>query len=250
MRNSDRRAFPRQARGALTAADRPPRRQGHRIFAGLASLLVIVLLESAAWLWAGAPNPGDIPLKRAASRLHVVVHQGQLSVDLWEADVEEVLAQIGQQAGIRIIVSPSAEEKISVQFTGVTLERGLRRVLQRASRSYAMLYAADLAGGVAVREVRVFGKADEGGPVPVVAERAAEEPTAEAGQRFVEAFMQHHAAAPPVASEEGSDVAHRFREALERNSEPAPWPTAEHESEAVRRFQDALEGSTGKPRHD
>jgi hypothetical protein len=250
MHNSDRHASPRQAPGAFTAADRPPRRPGDGIFAGLTSLLVIVLLGSAAWAWAGAPNPGDIPLKRAASRLHVVVQQGQLSVDLWEADVEEVLAQIGQQAGIRIIVSPSAEEKISVQFTGVTLEQGLRRVLQRASRSYAMRYATDLAGGVAVREVRVFGKADEGGPAPVVAERAAEEPTAEAGQRFVEALMQYHAAAPPVASEEESDVAHRFQEAWERNSEPAPRPTAEHESEAVRRFQDALEGSAGEPRHD
>ncbi len=118
MRNSNRHAFPRQARGALTAAHRPPRRQGHRIFAGLAGLLVFVLLGSAAWPGAGEPNPGDIPLQRAASRLHVVVQQGQLSVDLWEADVEEVLAQIGQQAGIRIMVSPSAEEKISMQFTG------------------------------------------------------------------------------------------------------------------------------------
>ena len=216
----------------------------------MASLLVVVLLGASAWSWAGEPKPGDVPLKGASSRLHVLVQQGQLSVDLWEADVEEVLAQIGQQAGIRIIVSPSAEDKISVQFTGVTLERGLRLVLQRASRSYAMLYAADPAGGVAVREVRVFGKADEGGPVPVVVERAADETMAEAGQRFVETLMQHQAAPPPAASEEESNAVSRFREALERSSEPAPWPTAEHESEAVRRFHDALEGSTDKPRHD
>jgi hypothetical protein len=98
---------------------------------------------------------------------------------------------------------------------------------------------------VAVREVRVFGKAHEGDAVPVVAERAVEEPTAEAGQRFVEALMQHQAAAPPLASEEESDAASRFREALERSSEPAPLPTAEQESEAVHRLQDALEGATG-----
>jgi len=177
--------------------------------------------------------------------LHVEVQRGRLSVDLWEAAVEEVFVQIGQKAGIPIIVSPSAGETISVQFTGVTLEQGLRRLLQRASRSYVMLYALDPAGGVAMREVRVFGKAQEGEPAPVVAERAAEEPMAEAGQRFVEALMQHQATAPPVASEEESDVARRFREALDRSSEPAPWPTTEHESEAVRRFQDALEESTG-----
>jgi hypothetical protein len=99
---------------------------------------------------------------------------------------------------------------------------------------------------VAMREVRVFRKAHEEGSVPVVAEHAAEQPTVEAGQRFVEAFMHHHqAAAPPVASEDESDAVRRFREALERNSEPATWPTAEQESEAVRRFQDALEGSSG-----
>lgn len=227
------------------ATNRPPRRQGNRILAGLATLLVILLLGPAARPWAGKPNPGDIPLKGPAPRLHVAVQQGQLSVDLWEVNVEEVLAQIGQKAGIPIIVSPSVRETISVQFMGVALEQGLRRVLERASRSYVILYTPDPAGGVAMREVRVFGKAHEGGPGPVTAERAAEEPMAEAGQRFVEALMQHQATAPPVASEEESDVARRFREALERSSEPAPWPTAEHESEAVRRFQDALEESTG-----
>jgi len=225
------------------ATNRPPRRGGHMILAGWASLLAILLLGPAARPWAGEPIPGNIPLKGLAPRLHVVVQQGQLSVDLWEAAVEEVLARIGQEAGIPIIVSPSTGEKISVQFTGVPLEQGLRRVLQRASRSYAIRYAPDPAGGVAMREVRVFGKTHEGVPVPVVAGRAMEEPAAEAGQRFVEALMQPQAAAPPVASEEESDVASRLREALERSSEPAPWPTTEQESEAVRRLQEALEGA-------
>jgi hypothetical protein len=250
MRTSDRQAFPRQARRALTAANRPPRRQGHGTCAGLAGLLVVALLGASAWLWAGEPKPGDVPLTGASSRLHVLVQQGRLSVDLWEADVEAVLAQIGQQAGIRILVSPSAEDKISVQFTGVTLERGLRRVLQRASRSYAVHFAPDPSGGVAMREVRVFGRVHDGSPTPVGAERAAAEPLAEAGQRFVGTVMQHQAAPPPVASEEASNAVDRFRETWERSSEPAPWPTAEHESEAVRRFHDALEGSTGIPRHN
>jgi hypothetical protein len=245
MRSSDRHAFPRQARRALMATNRPPRRQGHRILAGLASLLVILLLGPAARSWAEKPKPGDIPLKGPAPRLHVAVQQGQLSVDLWEADVKEVFAQIGQKAGIPIIMSSSAGEKISVQFTGVTLEQGLRRLLQQASRSYVMLYASDPAGGVAMREVRVFGKAQEGDAAPVVAERVVEESMAEAGQRFVEALMQHQAAAPRVASEEESDGARRFQEALERGAEPAPWPATEQENEAVHRFQDALEGATG-----
>src|SRR5262245_19693875 len=119
MRSSDPHAFPRQVRGALMATNRPPRRQGNRISVGLATLLVILLLGPAAWLWAGESNPGDCPLKRPSSRLHVEVQQGQLSVDLWEVNVEEVLAQIGQKAGIPIMVSPSVGETISVQFMGV-----------------------------------------------------------------------------------------------------------------------------------
>jgi hypothetical protein len=226
--------------------NRSPRHHGRRSLEGWTSLLVILLLGPAAWAWAGEPNSEDMPLKRLAPRLHVEVQQGRLSVDLWEADVEEVFAQIGQKAGIPIIMSPSAGETISMQFTGVTLEQGLRRLLQRASRSYVMLYASDPAGGVAMREVRVFGKAREGDAAPVVAERVVEEPVAEAGQRFVEALMQHQAAAPPVASEEESDGARRFQEALERGAEPAPWPAAEQENEAVRRFQEVLEGATGE----
>jgi hypothetical protein len=245
MRSSDRPAFPRHARGGLTATNRPPRRQGHRIVAGSATLLVILLLGPAARPWAGKPNPGDLAPKGPAPRLHVAVQQGQLSVDLWEADVQEVFTQIGQKAGIPIIMSPSAGEKISAQFTGVPLEQGLRRLLQQASWSYVIRYAVDPIGGVGMREVRVLGKAQEGDAAPVVAERVVEEPMAEAGQRFVDAVLQHQAAPPPVASDEESDRARRFQDALARGAEPAPWPATEHESAAVRRFQDALEEATG-----
>jgi len=176
--------------------------------------------------------------------LHVEVHQGRLSVDLREADVEEVFDQIRQQAGVPITGSPSATETISLQFTDLVLEEGLRRVLQRASLSYAMLYAPDRAGGVVMREVHVFGRTREEGQDPLVAERAVGAPMIEAGQRFVEVLRQPQAAGPPVAREEASDGGSRFREALKHSAEPVPWPTAEHESEAVHRFQEALEGFT------
>ena len=226
------------------AVNRLPRRQAHRILEGWASLLVILLLGWTAGLWAGAPNPEDLPPARRAPRVHVEVHQGRLSVDLWEADVEEVFDQIRQQAGVPITGSPSATETISLQFTGLALEEGLRRVLQRASRSYAMRYAPDRAGGVVMREVHVLGRTRAEGPDPLVAERAVGAPMIEAGQRFVEAFRQPQAAGPPVAREEASDGGSRFREALKHRAEPVPWPTAEHESAAVHRFQEALEGFT------
>jgi hypothetical protein len=232
------------------ATTQPRRRQGRRLWGGWASFLVLLLLGPTARPWAGALTPRDIPSQGRAPRVQVAVQQGRLSVDLREAEVAEVLAQIHQQTGIPILVNPSPREKISVQFTGVALDQGLRRLLQLASRSYAMRYAPDPTGGLAIQEVRVFGEAHAGSPDSSGAERVVEEPMAEAGQRFVDALMQRQAAAPSVASdEEEDDMARRFRDAVEASSEPAPWPPDAPESEAARRFRDALEGATeGTPR--
>jgi hypothetical protein len=223
----------------------PHRRQCRRILGGLASLLVL-LLGPTARPWAGALTPGDVASQRLTPRVQVTVQQGRLSVDLREAEVGEVLAQISQQTGIPILVSPGAGEPISVRFTGVALDQGLRRLLQLASRSYAMRYARDPTGGVTIQEVRVFGEAQAGGSEPSRAEPAGEEPMAEAGQRFVDALMQHQAAAASVASdEEEDDMARRFRDAVEASSDPALWPIAGQDSEAARRFRDALEDAMG-----
>jgi hypothetical protein len=71
-------AFPRRARGALMVATYLHRHQGHGIWGGLASLLLIFSLVPIAWPWAGALPPGDIPVPRQ----QVAVHQGRLSVNL------------------------------------------------------------------------------------------------------------------------------------------------------------------------
>jgi hypothetical protein len=224
---------------------RPHRRQGHGLWGGVASLLVILLLVPGVRPWAGAAPPKDIPVQRRAPRLQVAVHQGRLSVDLWEADLREVLAQIHQQAGISIRVSPGPEHTVSVQFTAVALDQGLRRVLQLASRSYAMRYAPDPTGEVTLQEVQVFTKAPTRDQSPAGAAPAGEEPGAAVGQRFVDTLLQRQAAAPAVAREDESDAASRFREALERHSAPAPGGTDAPENDAARRFRDALEDGTG-----
>jgi hypothetical protein len=168
----------------------------------------------------------------------VVVHHGRLSVDLWEADLGVVLAKIGQQAGIFMRVSPSPEQTVSVQFTDVVLDHGLRQLLQLASRSYAMRYAPGPTGEVTLAEVQVFTKAPAG-------EAQAEKPGPEVGQRFVDTLRQRQAAAPAVTREDESDAASRFREALERNAASAPGETDAPASDATRRFRDALENATG-----
>jgi hypothetical protein len=52
-----------------------------------------------------------------------------------------VLAQIHQQASISISMSPSPTQTLSVQFTDIGHDHGLRRSLQLASRSTVMSYA-------------------------------------------------------------------------------------------------------------
>jgi hypothetical protein len=224
---------------------RPHRRQRHGLWGEVASLLVILLLMPGVWPWARAAPPEDIPVQGRAPRLQVVVHQGRLSVDLWEADVGEVLAQIHQQAGISISVSPGPKHTVSVQFTDVALDQGLRRLLQLALQSYAMRYAPGPTGEVTLQEVQVFAEAPAGDQSPTGAAHAGEEPEAEVGQRFVDTLLQRQAAAPAVAREDESDAASRFREALERNSAPAPEGTDAPENDAARRFRDTLEDSRG-----
>jgi hypothetical protein len=211
---------------------RPHRHQGRQIWGGLASLLVLLLVP-VAQSWAGAP------------RLQVVVHEGRLSVDLWEADLGDVLAQIHQQAGISIRLNPGPAPTLSIQFTDLALDQGLRRLLQLASRSYAMYYAPGSTGKFALQELQVFTEAPAGESKPVRAVQAAEMPGGGVGQRFVEAMMQHQAAAPGVTDEAESAAASRFHEALVHNSALALGEIDAPASDAARRFADALEGLTG-----
>jgi hypothetical protein len=211
---------------------RSPRHHGHQLWEGVASLLAL-LLVAVAQPWAGGP------------RLQVVVHQGRLSVDLWEADLGEVLAQIHQQTGISIRVSQSPAQTLSIQFTDVPLDQGLRRLLQLASQSYAMRYAPGPTGEVTLQEVQVFAEAPAGDQEPVAAVHAGEMPKGDVGQRFVEAMLQHQAAAPVVTDAAESATAARFHEALVHHSALAPGETDAPASDAARRFADALEALTG-----
>jgi hypothetical protein len=128
------------------------------------------------WPWAGAAPPEDTAVQRCAPRLQVAVHQGRLPVDLWEVELGEVLAQIHQAAGISIRVSPGPEHTVSVQFTDVALDQGLRRLLQLAARSYVMRYAPGSTGELALREVQVFAAAPAGGQNPAGASQAGRSP--------------------------------------------------------------------------
>jgi hypothetical protein len=114
------------------------------------SVLVGLLIALTAWTSAW-------PLRPLGARMHVTVHEGQLSVDLHEAQVRDVLAAIGQQAGLRVYVDASAHRTVNAQFTAMELDQGLRRLLRAASLSYILGYTRGFAGTGILQEVRVFG---------------------------------------------------------------------------------------------
>jgi len=90
----------------------------------------------------------------------VTVVQGRLSVDLRDADMQTVLAQIAKQAGFTLLTGPLERQTVSVQFADVPLEQGVRRLLRLASLNHVMLSAPDAAGRVALKELRVFAGGD------------------------------------------------------------------------------------------
>jgi hypothetical protein len=152
------------------------RREGYRIFAMLVGLLCVLIPCTGAWSQGKGLKAADTRQRSAAQGLYVDVQQGRLSVDLQEADLGEVLAQVGQQAGIRMVSGPSAGKKVSAHFAGLELEEGLRRLLRLASLSHIFLYAHGPAGRVTISEVRVLGESKEAPPrQPTVAEPGPQE---------------------------------------------------------------------------
>jgi hypothetical protein len=99
----------------------------------------------------------------------VTVVQGRLSVDLRDADIQTVLAQIAEQAGFTLLTGPLERQTVSVQFADVPLEQGVRRLLRLASLNHVMLTAPAAAGRVALKELRVFAGGDARGPFVIAA---------------------------------------------------------------------------------
>jgi hypothetical protein len=140
--------------------DPTERRWSGRVLLGL---LMTLTVWTSAWPEARIRHVGSAPLRSLGAHMHVVVHEGYLSVDLWEAPVREVLAAIGQQAGLRMRTEAAANRTVNTQFTAMEVDQGLRRLLQAASLSYALLYTQGPTATAILHEVRVFGEARSDG---------------------------------------------------------------------------------------
>jgi hypothetical protein len=145
-------------------SNRSHRHTGYQIFSILAGFLCLLIPCTGAWSQGRGPHVEDTRQRSAPKGLHVVVQEGRLSVDVQEADVGEILAQIGRQANIHISPGPSAGKRVSARFAGVELEEGLRRLLRLASLSHIFLYANGPGRKVTISEVRVLGEGQDTTP--------------------------------------------------------------------------------------
>ena len=86
------------------------RPHGYWIFSRMVGPLCVLVLCTGAWAQGPRLPPADPRQPSAAKGLSVTVRDGRLSVDVQEADMAEVLAHIGRQAGIRIFARPKRWE--------------------------------------------------------------------------------------------------------------------------------------------
>jgi hypothetical protein len=131
-------------------------------------LLMGVLMTLTVWT-GGEPlartrDAGSTPPRTLGAQVHVTVNRGSLSVDLREAPVREVLATIGQQAGFSVRIDATVNHTVSAQFTAMSLDEGLSRLLRVASLNYALLYTRSSAATAILHEVRVFSDERRGEP--------------------------------------------------------------------------------------
>lgn len=211
------------------------------------TILGVLALWGSAWLQ--SPEAGEARPNHLEPQRHIAVHQGQLSVQLQEADLVEVLAEIGRQAGIAITGSLRSEPRLSAHFTGVPLEGGLRRLLRIASLSSAMVYAQGSGGAVDLSEVHVFETAREAAaPLQAIAMGGDAASPGETSLPFSAALAEiSQTWAAPTEAEE-SDMTRRFRATLETVKYDSLPPS--EESGLARGFRIALEGtqlSAGAP---
>ena len=167
-------------------------------------MALLVVLMPVLGAWSQERTPGAAARGQAhPPQLQITVHQGQLSVDVRGANIQAVLTQIGEHAGVRMVFAQPSARKVSAQFANVELEAGLRRLLQLASLSYIVLYGPGPTGASVVQEVRVLG--EKGG----VAETAEAHETAPAPRAAVERDRDAHNAT-------GDATSNPFRKLLEQ----------------------------------
>jgi hypothetical protein len=180
-----------------TPSDSQSPRWGCRVLLGLLMTLTVWTGTSPEARMREGAHVARGPLE---APMFVTVQEGSLSVNLQDVPVQEVIAMIGQQAGLRVRIDAAATQRVSAQFTAMALDQGLRRILRGASLSYALLYTQGSAATASLDEVRVFGepRREELAPEDYAAMKAA----APAADRLIPSLQERHATRQPAEPDE------------------------------------------------
>jgi hypothetical protein len=170
----------------------------------LMGLLMTLTVCTVGWPQPPVRDAESARLRPRGAQMHVTVDEGSLSVDLREASVREVLATIGQQAGLRVRTDAAATRMVSAQFTGMALDQGLRHLLRVASLNYALLYTRGPAATAILHEVRVFG--EERREEPANHDQAPIQPTQHAAAQLSLPAQEEHAEPQPTEPEAEADA--------------------------------------------
>ena len=106
-----------------------------RSLVGLSTLVGLLLIGSML-VAVAAPNPPHV----------ITLHEGKLSVHVTGMPLREALAEVSRLSHIDIVWlnNEGQEELISVEFTGLSLLKGLERLLQR--RNFLLFYVPQPSG--------------------------------------------------------------------------------------------------------
>ncbi len=112
-------------------------------------------VDSFGILTAKADNNPHQPSHSApASRFELSVRDGLVSLKTRDASLKAVIEKIGEQSNIPVVADLSAEERVSDEFEGLSLEQALRRLTDR----YAT-FQTDKGGKIT--RIVVFPKGEE-----------------------------------------------------------------------------------------
>jgi hypothetical protein len=76
-------------------------------------------------------NPDPPSLSTPASRFELSVRDGLVSLNARNASLKAIIEKIGEQFNISVVAHLSAEERVTDQFEGLSIEQALRRLTDR-----------------------------------------------------------------------------------------------------------------------
>jgi hypothetical protein len=91
----------------------------------------------------------------------ILVQDNLLSVSLKNADLENALKEISRKCNLEIRIEAPLEEKVTMEFAGLPLEKGLQKLLK--NQSYMFMYGDQREPG-GLESVRIMGKGERRQP--------------------------------------------------------------------------------------